>query len=55
MFTLGATSEATIQEAQGTKLPVVLMAGAVSRREPRGELRDAELSALTIEYPYSIG
>lgn len=59
MFTLSEASEGALrrtpflrQGRQGAWADLV--ADSVSHRKPRGELRDAELSALTIEYPYSI-
>ena len=59
MFTLREASEGALRRApflrQGRQGAVHWVAGLVSHREPRGELRDAELSALTIEYLYSMG
>ena len=60
MFTLSEASEGALRQApflrQGRQGAWAdLVADSVSHREPRGELRGAELSALTIEYPYSMG
>ena len=60
MFTLREASEGALRRApflrQGRQGAWVhWVASLVSHREPRGEMRDAELSALTIEYPYSMG
>ena len=54
MFTLWVPWQAPFlrQGRQGAWADLV--ADSVSHREPREEVGDAELSALTIEYPYSM-